>query len=197
MGIGAFAGTTGIGPYAAVSASGQLGVRLGVGSLKLDRVQTVGNIDYDLDLGLRWYTLLLDVNPAGGRFRVSGGVMVNGSVLDASYVPAMDVLLGNNTYSPEELGHVQGRIEMQPVSPYVGIGLGRPAGNGPGINLLLDAGVAFTSYEADLWHVGGRLPAELEQQLAGDLEMEADSLQEALDRISVYPVLSAGLMVSW
>ncbi len=197
VGVGFSAGTTGIGPYAAIPASDNLGVRLGMGSLDLSRVQTVGGIDYDLDLGLSWYSLLLDVSPAGGRFRLTGGVMVNGSMLDASYVPKVEVPLGDNTYTPEELGRVEGRIEMQPVSPYLGIGFGSPSGSDRGLSLLLDAGVAFTSYEADLWHVGGSLPRELQEQLAKDLALEADSLQEELDRVSVYPVLSAGLMLSW
>jgi len=166
-----------------------------MGFLSLERDEKVDTLVYDLEVSLRWFPVLLDYSPGGGLFRLSGGLLFNGSTADASYVPDFTVELGGHTYTPEDVGEVVGEVEMQPVSPYVGLGLGNAGGEG--LRFLLDAGVAFTSYEASLDHRGGDLPSELEEQLEEDLQMEADSLQRALDDLSVYPVASAGLLYGW
>lgn len=69
-----------------------------------------------MEIGLRWFPVLLGYNPRGGLVRISGGLMFNGSSADASYVPEFTVELGGHTYIPEDVGEVQ----MQPVSPYLG-----------------------------------------------------------------------------
>jgi len=197
FGLGLSGGTTGIGPIAGFPVSEEVSIRLGMGFLSLDRDQDVDTLTYDMEIGLRWFPVLLDYNPHGGLIRLSGGLMFNGSSADASYVPEVTVELGGHTYTPEDVGEVVGEIQMQPVSPYLGVGLGKPSGGSPGMRFLLDLGVAFTSFDVSLGHQGGDLPAELEEQLDEDLAMEADSLQNALDDFQMYPVLSAGLMYSW
>ena len=177
--------------------SEEVSVRLGMGFLSLDRQQDVDTLTYDMEIGLSWFPVRLDYNPRGGLVRLSGGLMFNGSSADASYVPEFTVELGGHTYTPDDVGDVVGEIEMQPISPYLGVGLGRPASGSTGIRFLLDLGVAFTSFDVSLGHQGGDLPAELEEQLEEDLAMEADSLQKALDGFRIYPLLSAGLMYSW
>jgi hypothetical protein len=166
-----------------------------MGFLSLERDEKVDTLVYDLEVSLRWFPVLLDYSPGGGLFRLTGGLLFNGTTADASYVPDFTVELGGHTYTPEDVGEVVGEVEMQPVSPYLGVGLG--GAGGKGLRFLIDAGVAFTSYEASLGHRGGDLPPELEEQLDEDLAMEADSLQDALDDFQIYPVLSAGLMYSW
>lgn len=195
--LGISGGTTGIGPVACFPLSEVTSFRLGMGFLSFEREQEVDTLSYQMDVSLRWFPLILDYNPGGSFFRLAGGIFINQSSADASYVPDFTVELGGHTYTPDNVGEVTGKVSMQPLSPYLGIGLGRPAGGNSGVGFLLDTGIAFTSFNASLNHVGGNLPPGLEEQLMEDLEMEADSLQNSLDGLKVYPVASVGLFYSW
>ena len=172
-------------------------LRIGMGFLSFEREEKVDAISYDLDVSLKWFPMIIDYNPGGSILHLSGGFFLNQSRADASYLPEISIELGGHTYSPGNVGEVTGRISMQPISPYLGIGLGKPAGSGDGLKFLLDAGIAFTSFDVNLNHVGGNLSPGLEEQLQEDLDMEADSLEESLDNLKVYPVISAGLFYSW
>lgn len=181
----------------AIPVAKQLSLRAGAGYLSVSMSPELNSLVYDMDIGMRWFPVLMDLSPGGGAFRFSGGVLFNGGAANASYVPTLAVELGANTYTPEQLGSVEGEIRVEPVSPYLGIGIGNPAGDGPGMRVLLDAGVAFTSYEVSFGHVGGSLPHELADQLERDLALEADSLQQTLNAYRVYPVISAGVLFGW
>lgn len=197
FGAGISGGTTGIGPFAIFPLSESASMRIGMAFLSFGREQKVDTITYDMDVSLKWFPMVLDYFPGGSVFRLSGGIFVNGSSADASYVPDFTVEIGGHTYTPANVGEVKGSVTMQPLSPYLGIGLGGFPGAEPGIGFLLDAGVAFTSFNASLDHVGGNLSPGLEEQLQEDLDMEADSLQNSLDGFSVYPVASVGIIYSW
>jgi len=190
-------GTVGIGPFVAFPVSENASFRLGMGFLSFAREQKVDTISYDLDVSLKWIPLILDYNPGNSFFRLSCGLFINQSGADASYIPEFNVELGGHVYTPANIGEVAGRIAMQPLSPYLGIGIGKSAGNVSGLGIITDAGIAFTSYNVSLDHRGGDLPPGYEELLQEDLEMEADSLQAALDGLKIYPVLSVGVMYTW
>lgn len=190
-------GTTGLGPAVAFMMSETTSFRVGAFFLSLEREEKVDTITYDLDVSLKWIPVLIDWNPGGSIFRMSGGLLFNGSSVSASYIPDFSVEIGGHTYTPDDVGEVTGKIKMQPVSPYLGIGLGSPVGNNSGVRFVLDAGAAFTGFTVSLGHKGGELPPSLEEQLTEDLDIEADSLEDALDSFSVYPVFSAGIYYTW
>ena len=190
-------GTTGLGPAIAFQMAETTSLRIGAFFLSLEMEEKVDTITYDLDVSLKWMPVLIDWNPGGSIFRMSGGLLFNGSSASASYVPDFSVEIGGHTYTPDDVGEVTGKIKMQPVSPYLGIGLGNLAGNNSGVRFILDAGAAFTGFSVNLDHKGGELPPGLEEQLTEDLDMEADSLEDALEDFSVYPVFSDGLYYTW
>lgn len=190
-------GTTGMGPAVAFRVSESTSLRVGAFFFSLDREENVDTIAYDIDASLKWMPVYIDWNPAGSVFRISGGLFFNGSSASASYLPEISVEIGGHTYTPDDVGEITGKIKMQPVSPYLGIGIGRAVGTSSGVRFVLDAGAAFTGFRVNLNHIGGDIPSGLEEQLQEDLDMEADSLEDALDDLSVYPVFSAGLYYSW
>ena len=190
-------GTTGLGPAAAFQISENTSCRVGAFFLSLEREEEVDTITYDLDVSLKWMPLLIDWNPGGSIFRLSGGFLFNGSSVKASYIPDFSVEIGGHTYTPDNVGEVTGKIKMQPVSPFLGVGLGRPISGVSGVSFILDAGIAFTGFTVNLDHIGGELSPALEEQLQEDLDAEADSLEETLEDLSVYPVFSAGLYYTW
>lgn len=190
-------GTTGIGPFVTFPVSEVFSFRFGMGFLSLEREQKVETITYDLDVSLKCFPLLLDLNPGRSFFRITGGFFVNQSSADASYIPDLTVEFGGHTYTPDNVGEITGKIRMQPLSPYLGLGFGRPSGSSTGIGFVMDAGVAFTSFDVSLAHEGGNLSPGQEEQLQEDLAMEADSLRDALDGLKIYPVLSAGIIYTW
>ncbi len=195
--VGFQGGTTGLGPALAFQISESASFRVGAFFLSLEREEKVDTITYDLDVSLKWMPVLIDWNPGGSIFRMSGGLLFNRSSVNASYIPDFSVEIGGHTYTPDNVGEVTGKIKMQPVSPYLGIGLGRPVTGNSGVRFILDAGIAFTGFTVNLGHIGGELSPALEEQLQEDLDAEADSLEDTLDDLSVYPVFSAGLYYTW
>lgn len=188
-------GTLGFGPFVSLPVSGSAALRMGIGLLSFRMDEKVDDIEYEFDASLKWFPMVIDWNPGSSLFRFSGGLLFNASRADVQYVPESATYLGQHTYTPENIGKLTGDITMRPVSPYIGLGIGGQ--QKPGLGFLIDAGISFTDFSVDLGHKGGNLSPALEEQLAEDIEMEADSLEDELNQMSVYPVFAAGLFYNW
>lgn len=146
FGVGARAGTVGIGPEVAVRV-GPLGLRGGYGLLPLELDATDF---YDIDrvssaklkLPRDWYTVGADLH-VGGFFRLGGGLLYKpGDVsADVTLDPASRITLGEHTYDPGEIATVKGVHSSRTTAPFASIGFGANAPGGFGV--ALDLGVAF------------------------------------------------------
>ena len=93
-------------------------LRAEINSFNYNKDKTVDDINYRVDLKYISQSLLYDYRPYQGAFRLTTGVGINQSKLDFNGITNQsDPLSGNR-------GTAQGRVELPPVMPYLGIGMG-------------------------------------------------------------------------
>ncbi len=195
FGIGARAGTTGLGGDVGWRIAPTLSARIGYSALNWNRDFSTDDLRYDGRLELRNASGLIDFHPLGPLFRVTGGVIYTGGSEYDVRTRSDQFTLRGNTYTGASL---RGTVEPgRSFAPYLGIGWGRVSG--AGVNFYADIGVMFTgSPKARLRaSCGTALSAAACAQLRSDVAREEDELEDELDAFKYYPVVNFGLTVGF
>ncbi|WP_114395228.1 hypothetical protein [Oleisolibacter albus] len=190
--IGASASTNGLGLDAGVTITPLLGLRLDGAAFSLSHSFDVDEIDYDGDVTLRSVGAVLDLYPFPlSGFRLSAGARLNWNTVDVTATPTGPERIGGRTYSPAEIGRLDGDIEFDTLAPYAGIGW---TGGffGTGLEFIADLGVLFQGApKVDLRGTGG---AAANPDFAADVERERQELEDEMEDFKYYPVVKVGLM---
>jgi hypothetical protein len=120
-------GSTGVGAHLVVPMETYLNGRFGINYLKHDFDKTSGAIRYDIKGKVQTVDALFDFYPrAGSTFRLTGGLVYNGSKFDARANPdALGKFLINGVeYGAADVGLLHGRIDFRKAAPYLGLGWG-------------------------------------------------------------------------
>lgn len=126
-----------------------------------------------------------------GSFRLTGGVVSNGNEATLSGTPTGSRTIGDNTYTPAEVGTLSGLVDFDSTAPYLGIGWGNAAGKDKKFHFMFDLGVLLQgSAQVDL-SANGTLASDPTFQ--ADLQKLEDNWQQDLEYLELYPVLSAGI----
>ncbi len=144
--ITAKAGTLGGGVELTVGLSPQVNVRLGANAYDYtENDREVSGIFYDATARLRTATALLDYHPGGHGFRLSAGAIYNDTRVEGSSLPPASGIydIGGVPVPASLVGTLDGRIEWDPLVPYVGIGWGNAVGPGRRVRFALDLGAIF------------------------------------------------------
>jgi hypothetical protein len=183
-GIGARAGTTGIGGDVAWNLAPALNARLGYSALKWDYDTDTSRVRYDGELKLSNLNGFIDFTPLGPLFRLTGGVILN----DNKYDVRGQVSSG---------GSLTGTVKPgRSAAPYLGIGWGNVAG--AGINFYADLGIMFMgSPRASLSADCGGLSAGACASLRSEVAAEQARLEDELKRFKYYPVLNLGITIGF
>lgn len=190
VGAAAHVGTLGLGADVAVSLRDNLSLRAGANFFPFDINFDESDVDYDLGLPSPQFLLLADLYPIGG-FHVSGGLMISTSDFDLTADLNEPVEIGENTYTPAEIGNLTGTLATRDVSPYIGIGFGKPAASR--IGFVFDLGVAFHGEPEVSATADG--PVASVPGFQQDLDAEVAEIQDDVEDIIVYPVLSLGISI--
>jgi hypothetical protein len=153
----------------------------------------------DVEAGIDWssFTAFLDWHPGGSDWRVTVGVIAPDTLTIASS-PDDAITIGSLEY---DVDYVSGSAEVAEVAPYLGLGYGN-AGRSRGLHFSFDAGVAWLGGEdpnvelaAVARPVGlGGLPDELLQaQLAKDLQVEEEELEDELAELKIAVIVAFGI----
>jgi hypothetical protein len=186
--IGFKAGTLGIGGELATNLLPDVHLRGSVQWFALDFDVEFDDIDYDVDLDMLNPMLVLDWHPFAGDLRLSVGVLFNGIDIDLEATSDEPVEIGNSIYLPSDLGSIEGESEFDDIAPYVGIGFGNPLSSDGRWGFTADAGVAFIgSPNVNLRATG---PFADNPILLADLAEEEEEIEDDLDALRFYPVLS-------
>jgi hypothetical protein len=200
LGVAATAGTLGVGAEVTFGGSSQIQGRLGVHGYDYSDRREASDIEYDADANLRTATGFLDWHPGGRGFRLTGGLVYNGTdVTGRSLPPASGSYdIGGVPVPVSILGTLDADVEWKSIVPYAGLGWGRAPGSGSGFGVTLDVGVLFQG-EGDVT-LTPRIPAgsPLNDPLARQafqilLDREERELQEDVDDYDLYPVVSFGI----
>lgn len=194
LSLGPKFGTTGIGLDLVFGINSYLSLRGGFNYGSFTWGQEFGNVDYDMDVTMIGIPLMLDLHPFGGQFRISGGLYIQpGTKADIDATPSGPTQIGSHTYSPDVIGTLTGKIEVDGVlAPYLGIGFGNTVAEDHLLTFTLDLGVIFQSYDASLTSSGAGMTAKL-NTFREDLKKEEALLQKDVDDWKIFPVLTIGL----
>lgn len=195
LGITGSLGTTGLGAHVSIPIQPQLNARLGINALEYDYEGSTSDLDYDFDLKLRTFDVLLDYFPRDSGFRITGGIVFNGNEIDAIGLPTAGgtYTLNGRTYSTATAGTLTGTVDFRDVAPYLGIGWGNAVAHQKGWGFSADLGVMFQgSPRTSLTSTGCTAPAAVCAQLAADVAAENAELNDELDDFKTYPVVRIG-----
>ncbi|MGH7502649.1 MAG: hypothetical protein ACREL7_12950 [Longimicrobiales bacterium] len=188
------AGTLGLGAEVSVGLNRNFGVRGGVFAQPWQPSYTFDDIEYTLELASPSFLALLDVYPLGGGLRVSGGFVRFGGDHEVHGQLTGPIEVGNQTYTPDQIGTLSGVFETRDMSPYAGFGFGRLGGR-RGLGFAFDLGVAFHGEPGVQLNADG--PIASQQEFMDNLAIEAQNLEEDARPFRFYPVLSVGLAIGF
>ena len=189
IGIGVKVGTLGVGVDLTARATNWLSFRGSVNAVNLSETYSETDAEYEADVELGAYGLLVDFHPFKGNFRLSAGIMGNRNQIDLLAEPTEDITIGDGTYTPAEAGTLTGEVRFKETVPYFGIGFGSAA-KGPGrVKFVLDVGVLQQgSGDVELESSSSSTPG-----LSSDLEKEEASIESDIEDYKLWPVLAFGI----
>lgn len=187
IGIGVKAGTLGVGVDLTGRLTNWLSVRGSYSSADVSRRQDISDVDYAGTLNLGAYGVLVDFHPFRGNFRLTAGMMRNRTGIELTATPTSDVTIGDNTYTPAEVGTLKGGVSFKDDVAYFGFGFGNAAKEPGRIRFLVDLGV-LTQGSGD-----ARLSTTGSGVLAADLAKEEADVEGKIDKFKLWPVLAFGI----
>lgn len=172
-------------------------------------------IDYDGDIRFSAAQAMIDIKPFAGGFRVSAGLYSSAPEVTLETVGDNDQYeIGGREYTAT--GRLDGDIDFGSAAPYLGLGWGGTTG-GNGFGLSFDAGVMFAQTPSVALTAEGRAcdstliacdPAGVTgfdvqsndpraQAFRNELANEADEVEQDIEDLRYWPVISLGLHYRW
>ena len=207
------ASTLGFGGHIVRKIAPNFNARVGVNAFGLGINIEETDLDFEGDLNLFNVSSIIDVHPfKRSGFRISGGLIFGDNNFDGTADISEEVadelgevevegqLINVSDLNINELATLDADIDVNnSVAPYIGIGGGNAVGEGKGLGFWWNLGVVFGgSPEVELdSNVSEETPEaireEVEEAADNILEEEEEKLEDELDFINIYPVLSLGL----
>ena len=160
------------------------GVRAGFNYFSYAYDATESDVSYDFELELKSFAVFADWHPFKGAFRLSGGLLINGNGLSGNAKPTAPVDIGGTDYT---LNSIDLDISYNALAPYLGLGWDTSFGDNDNWGFAFDLGLIYSgSPEAAL--------STDPTVSATDIEKEKQELQNDLDSLKWWPVISAGLV---
>jgi hypothetical protein len=190
--VGASVGTPGVGLQAAAHVNQVLVLRGAIDGLSFGHDVDYSDIAYNGKAKLFTGGLFADFHPGGGVFLLSGGSYFGKRRVDLTGRPMADVEIGDEIYTPAEVGHIDGEVKLSKVQPFLGLGFDNTFVQGRtwGFRALL--GVSFSKKpDVDLTAAGGTLSND--PTFLAQLQQEEANAREDAKHFRYYPVVQVGL----
>ncbi len=157
---------------------------------------TYDDIAYDGDLDLTTWGAFVDFRPFTNSFIVTAGAYFGEKTLGLSATPTASVQIGNQTFTPAQVGTLNMAADLEDSAPFVGLGWDTTFQGGTGLGFKFIAGAMFTgSPDVTLTSTGGSLSNDSNFQ--NQLAIEEQNLRNDIDDYKVYPVVQLGLTYSF
>ncbi|MEE8580413.1 MAG: hypothetical protein V3T33_02390 [Myxococcota bacterium] len=147
---------------------------------------TLSGVDYATDVEFINGFLIGDFHPLKNGLRISGGVFVGTNTVDFTARPSGSVTIGGQTFAPGAVGRLNGEIDLNTFAPYVGLGYSGGL-----------FGVEHLAFDFELgMKYGGAPDVTLTSSGAvsqADLNSEEKKIENQIDFIRFYPVVTLGL----
>lgn len=190
--LGLNVGTPGVGVQAAAKVNDTIVLRGAVDGIGISRDEDYSDVAYEGKAKLFTGGLFADVHPGGGAFFVSGGAYVGKRKIELRAQPTAAVDIGGQTFTPAQVGRLDGEAKLSKVQPFVGLGFDNTFVGDRGWGFRALAGVSFSKRpDVELTASGGTLSNDANFQARLRAE-EADARDDAKD-FKYFPVVQVGL----
>lgn len=187
---GVTAGSLGIGPEITYRLSDSLAVRANATFFGFNQNVDTDGVEYDGNLKLRSFGAMLDFHPFRGGFRISAGARINSNKVRLKATPTTSVDIGDDTYTPAQIGVLSGDVEAKKFAPALTLGYG--GGLTPGLKFGIEAGALFQgSPRVNRLQTTGTLASSATFQAS--LREEEREIEDDIKRFKVYPILQISL----
>lgn len=192
LAVGLNLGTPGAGVQATTRVSEMVVLRGAVDGLSVGRDEDYSDVEYDGKAKLLTGGLFADLHPGGGAFFVSGGAYVGKRKIELRAQPTAAVDIGGQTFTPAQVGRLDGEAKLSNVQPFLGLGFDNTYVGERAWGFRALVGVSFSKRpEVGLTSTGGALSSDASFQARLRAE-EADARDDAKD-FKYFPVLQVGL----
>lgn len=197
--LGGKVGTLGIGVEATFGLGSELAFRLSGSSYSHNEEREIDDIDYRAEARLRSAMALVDWNPNGSSFRLSGGIVYNQNHVTGESLASNVYEIGNLLFPAAAVGTLDAEVEFDEFAPYAGFGFGWILDPAKRLRLYSDFGVVFqgkprVSLRANLPPGSPFLDNPLALAiLATEIERERQQAADDLSEYQYYPVIGFGL----
>ncbi len=160
--------------------------------------QDYDGIVYDADLDFTQFGGFVDVHPFMNGLTITGGLLTGGRSLDLSATPTEDVEIGDETFSPDEVGSLVGGADFGDTSYYAGVGWDTTTHGLMPIAFVLRVGLLMTdSPTIALNNVGGTLDPLIQAEIDAELEKEREQLISDFEEFEFFPMISIGIGIGF
>lgn len=196
LAVGGSIGTTGGTVEVQTQIAPAIQLRGGYNYFQYGADDTYDDIAYNGDLDLTTWGAFVDFRPFLNSFVVTAGMYLGDKTLDLKATPTSNVEIGNQTFTPAQVGTLNAMADLEDSAPFLGLGWDTTFQGGNGLGFKFIAGAMFTgSPDVSLTSTGGSLSndANFQNQLA----IEEQNLRDDIDDYKVYPVVQLGLTYSF
>lgn len=194
--IGVYGGTLGLGGDVQVRAADWLAFRAGGHWFDLNFDEEYDGIDYDADVGLSNAFLTADIHPFSNGWFLSGGVVLGDKGIDLLATPTTAVEIGDQVFTPEEVGVLTGEVTANDAAPFVGLGFDNAVTRDGRVGVSILLGVAFTGAPDVTLEASDGLLAN-DPNFQAQLAIEEENLRDEVDDYEVFPVARIGLTLGF
>ncbi len=154
-------------------------------------------INYDATLQLETFyatgNFLFPLSP----FRITVGAFSNGNEFQMSSLPAASFDIGNDVFTPAEVGTLRSTISFEDAAPYLGVGFDFSIAGKVGLNL--DFGVLWQGDPIATLTSDGTAATDpiIGPIFLAELEAERQQLEAEYEDFKAFPVISLGFTVNF
>lgn len=199
FGVGAKAGTLGIGIEGRWSPLPWFDVRAGVNQYDYDTSGQQAGVDYDGTLAMNNYFLTGNFRFPLSPFRVTAGAYSNGNELQlmSQDTGGADFTIGGEQFSAADVGSLQSTTSFEKTAPYFGVGYDFELFGKVGLNL--DFGVLWQGEPTVSLYATGleTAPPDVQALLGPALELERAELEDEISDYKAWPVVSLSFVYNF
>ncbi len=175
--VGATAGTPGVGLDVQISLGPIFTLRGAVDRLTHDFDESYDGVDYQAKMAFDTVGGFVDLHPFGNALLISGGAYLGDRDIGLGATPSGPIEIGGQTYTPSQVGTLNGAVKLTNVAPFLGIGWDDTFTRAGRWGFRAIAGVAASEEpEVALTSTGGTLSNDPDFQ--GRLQDEARRITE-------------------
>ena len=190
--VGATAGTSGVGLDVQVKLGPIFTLRGSLDRLSWGADQRYDGIDYNGDLTFDTVGGFIDMHPLANGFLISGGAYVGDRNIALAATPTGPVEIGGQTWTPGQVGTLNGAIKLSGVAPFVGLGWDDTFYRSGRWGFRAVAGVAWSDApEVVLTSTGGSLSNDPTFQAR--LRDESQAITDEAEGYGLFPIIQVGL----